>query len=299
MELCQESELTGQAPCLIADSVLLPGKQNDKGGPRLAGAGHPAVDIDKSSISRVKADSDLGCRPRADVITGKAIFWDTLYLIRLREDWDSRQSFHAKRLSEIRELDVQLRQAAAQSPDQAQVLTVPDLPERSKLGLRRQLSKLGVSKFMDKRHEAVQRYLDTLLSQISTISADRNLQAFFSEAASSRQDKELLDSMRLESRADISLKTLQGHWRQTGVEQDHIWTIEESGHVLLDGEHRAGLDVEATGDKMQLTIARADGRQVDLERSTAQHIFWHLPGEEDLEWTRDADLEKPGGAVLV
>lgn len=256
----------------------------------------PRSDFDgHSPTARTKSDSDLGCRPRADVITGKAIFWDTLYLIRLREDFDSRQSFHVKRLSEFRELDAQLREVAKKTP--AQALTVPELPEKSRLGLRRQLSKLGMSGFMDKRHEAVQGYLDALMMQIPSVSTDQTLQAFFCEARS-RQDNELLNTMRQECRSDVNLRTLKGHWQQKGSTEAHIWTIEETGQVLFDGEEGCGYYLVVQGEHLQLTISRADGRRVDIEKSTPHHIFWHIPGEEDLEWLRDMEFES-SSTVLV
>lgn len=221
---------------------------------------------------------ECGCHPRVDILAGKAIRGDTLYLIRLREDWDSLTSFLLRRLSEIQELDLHLREAQM-------CAKMPILPVTRRFSVRRQLSKLGMSRHLDKQQECVQQYMESMLAQFPSIVADRHLQNFFAPTVS-LLDKELLTTMLLASRSGINLGTLKGSWKPKGF--DYIWTIEQTGKALLDGRYcGVEFDITEQGEGLQYTLSRLDGWKVDIEKSTPQRLFWYLPGEADLEWIRE------------
>lgn len=229
---------------------------------------------------------------RADVITFKKVLGDTLYLVRLREDWDSLTSFHLKKLSEFEALDRCLRDTASSRPwGEAQIITIlPELPPQGTFGVRAQLSKIGMSCFLDRQHEDIQHYLDVLLAQVPNIAADSSLQGFFSSTRT-QQDDELLMRMLVEARAGIGLQTLVGTWQQKGL--GCTWTIDEAGKALLDGRRRGNqYDLLEQGGSVQLTISRLDGWKVDVEKSTTRHLFWRMPGETEMEWTRVEEAEE-------
>lgn len=242
---------------------------------------------------KVKSGSSAGSSRalRADIITAKQCRGETLYLIKLREDWDSITTFHLKALSEFVELDARLREASRSTSFETPVFTeIPDLPEQSRLGVRSLLSKVGLSRFLERQQQAVQHYLNVLLAQVSNTAADAHLQEFFS-GAKSPHIEELLNRMVLEARIGITLQALKGNWQQKGF--GYIWTVDESGKAFLDGQHRGSeYDLMERGDSLRSTISRSDGWQVDIEKSTTNHVFWYLPGEAELEWTRVEDLEK-------
>lgn len=237
---------------------------------------------------RAKSENLAGCKPRSDVITAKTVHGDTLYLIRLREDWDTLHTFHVKKLSEFKELDKALRESdkAAVAAGEERVITVlPDMPEEGRFGLRRQLSKIGMSGFLDRQHQAVQGYMDTIMSQIPGMQADRNLQLFFAGAKDPEQE-ELLQRWVVEVRSGINLSSMAGNWKPCGY--DHTWTIEESGKAMLDGVHRGTeYDLTESGQGLELAISRLDGWKVDIEKSSINHLFWYMPGQADLEWVRE------------
>merc|ERR1719336_87297 len=161
---------------------------------------------------------------------------------------------------------------------------IPELPEKSRLGVRRRLSQMGISGFLDRQHEGLQQYLARLLAQVPSLAADKDLQAFFTSVRS-RQDEELLQEMLIECRAGINLQSIKGEWQQQGSES--VWTVHETGMVLLDGEScGADYDLSERRDGVLLTISRPDGWKVDIERSTDKVLFWYKRGEEDLLWTR-------------
>lgn len=228
--------------------------------------------------------SQYDVSPKAEVIAAKALHSrETLYLIRLREDWDCLHSYHIKTLTEFRELDMRLRETCNFMPPEDRVIQqIPLLPEKSRFGLRGQLSKLGFGHFLDRQHEGIQNYISELLNQVPNTAADFNLQRFFSTPRTA-EDKAAIRMMVMECRQGICLKSLKGRWKQSS----HVWTIDETGRALLDGVHRgAGFDVVEQGEGLQMTIRRADGWRVDIEKSTAHTLYWFKPGYADLEWTK-------------
>lgn len=241
---------------------------------------------------REKAEYDV--HPKADVIAVRALHnRESLYLIRLREDLDSQYSYHLKTLQDFADFDENIKRVFAQTPPENRVFqTLPIMPERSRFGLRGQLSKLGFGRFMDRQHEMVQNYVDVLLNQVPNTAADYYLQNFF-VGVRTQEDQEMLRQMQFECRQEINMQTLKGHWRQGS----HVWTVDATGKALFDGEPRGPkFDWHASGEGLSLVIERADGWQIDIEKTTPNHLYWNKPGNVDLEWIRVGHEPKsPGG----
>merc|ERR1719356_523897 len=107
-----------------------------------------------------------------------------------------------------------------------------------------------------------------------------------------------MQAMIIECRAGTSVRAIKGDWQQKGT--DNVWSIHETGLVLLDGEACGpDYDLSERGDGMLLTISRRDGWKVDIERSTDRVLWWYKQGEEDLQWLRSRPPEGAPGGDLV
>jgi len=233
----------------------------------------------KSQAMALPAEAGtFACRPQIDVLISKTVPGDTLYLLRLREDFDSRISYHLKSLTQLREFDARLKAEA-----DPQVLgEILNLPAKGRLGLRRQLSKLGVSHFLERQHEGIQQYLETLVAQVPAISADKNLQSFLS-GSKTPEGERLINMFLLEARGGLSISSLGGTWRQEG--SDRTWSVNDKGEASLDGEYTSNT-LSEQGEGLDRVISRRDGWKMDMEKSTARRLYWCLPGEVDDEWHR-------------
>jgi len=251
----------------------------------------PPVDVGDSEGARTFVpQNDL--QLRVDVLSGKSIYWDTGYLIRLREDWDTIESFHFKRYSELCELDEQLRNAIKEGAAGAQMFTMPDLPaKRGWFGRRGSRKQAQVDdRFADEQHAGMQRYLEELLGQVPSISVDRNLQSFFS-SEKSRQDMENLNALLLERRSRISLETMTGSWDRKGIQC--TWIVDRSGDVVVEGPQRdVPFKLSMTGEGLSRKILRPDGYKLDIEKCSHMHLFWRKDGESDLHWYRQAERDR-------
>jgi len=238
----------------------------------------------KSQAMALPAEAGtFACRPQIDVLISKTVPGDTLYLLRLREDFDSRISYHLMSLTQLREFDARLKAEA-----DPQVLgEILNLPAKGRLGLRRQLSKLGVSHFLERQHEGIQQYLETLVAQVPAISADKNLQSFLS-GAKTPEGERLINMFLLEARGGLSISSLGGTWRQEG--SDRTWSVNDKGEASLDGEYASlKYDLSEQGEGLDRIIiwrSRRDGWKLDMEKSSARRLYWRLAGEADVEWQR-------------
>jgi len=225
------------------------------------------------------ASSFFAGQPKVDVIMSKTVPSDTLYLLRLREDMDSRTTFHLKSLTQFREFDARLRAEA-----DPQVLSeFVDLPANGRIGLRRQLSKVGWSHFLERQHEGVEQYLQTLIGQVSTVAVDKNLQGFFSGSRTPAGER-LINAFLLEARGGRSISSFAGVWKCEGGQ--NVWMLSETGEATLNGQPNSAYNLSEHGEGVDRRIVRCDGWQMDLERSSTECIYWHHPGSEDEGWRR-------------
>lgn len=241
---------------------------------------------------RARVESSFACQPQVDLIMSKNVPGDTLYLLRLREDLDSRTSFHLKSLTQFREFHAHL----CAEVDPQVLVPILDIP-KGRFGVRRQLSKVGMSHFLDRQHEGIEEYLQALIDQISTIAADKNLQGFFA-GAKTPEGERLINTFLLEIRGGRTLSSFAGIWKQVG--EHDLWTIRETGEIMFNGQccdNTHGLCEH--GEGVDRRISRGDGWQLDMERSTTQRIYWHRAGCEDVQWTQVAVPFKvsPAGAI--
>jgi len=239
------------------------------------------------AIQANMADNISGSKPRADVLKHMPAGTDTLYLIRLREDFDTMQSYFIKKMSDFKTLNEKVVADDKVTPaDKKCIQVVPTFPEESRFGLRRQLSKLGVSDFMDRQTSQVHQYLSQLVAQVPNMAADKNVQEFFS--GKTPEDEDMIKRLLAEVRAGMCLAALNGKWRPKDL--DHVWTIEFTGKALLDGQY-CGIEYDLLEKQEggRTIITRLDGWAVDVERSAADHLVWTFPGQDDLDWIREPE----------
>jgi len=215
---------------------------------------------------------------------------DVAYLIRVREDWGTRVSYHVKYMKDF-ELLYKLLKAASEAEvgEGSAISVLPELPASgSRFGFRRNMSALGVGNFLDKQHGGLQEFLSTIFSQIPNLSADSNLQEFFPDEVPEK-DQDQYKGMMLEAHASPTLAQVKGNWRVPG--SDRLWTVDEKGIALLDGKHRGvEYDVKEEGTKTEHRIFRTDGWEVDICRSTPELLIWTLDlGDDELVWAREPE----------
>jgi len=244
-----------------------------------------------ASQGRPRADSENmpGCKPKADILCNQKVKGDVAYLIRVREDWGTRQSYHVKYMKDFEVLHKLLKAASETEGTKAAITEFSDLPySGSRFGFRRNLSALGVGSFLDKQHDGLQEYLSTIFSQIPNLSADSNLQDFFPDDVPEK-DMDQHKAMMLEAHSSPTLAMAKGNWRVPG--SDRLWTVDEKGIALLDGKHRgAEYDLKEEGSKVDIRIFRADGWEVDICRSTPDVLIWTLNyGDDELVWAREPE----------
>lgn len=240
---------------------------------------------------RVESENVPGCKPKGDILLNQKVKGDVAYLIRLREDFDTRITFHIKYMKDFELLDKLLRAAAEAEGSESAISVLPDLPTSgSRFGFRRNMSALGVGNFLDRQHEGLQNYISTICSQIPNLSADSNLQDFFPDDIPEK-DMDQYKIMMLETHSSPTLAQVKGNWRVPGSER--LWTVDEKGIALLDGKHRgAEYDIKEEGTKLELKIFRADGWEVDICRSTPDLMIWKLDtSDEELVWAREPEAK--------
>lgn len=227
-----------------------------------------------------------GYTPKCDFLCSSEGAGGVTYLLRLREEMDTKVTYHLKKMTQFQELDKNLRADISKT-----IAVIPELPKSgSRMGFRRRMSALGASDFSQNLFEGLRTYFEEIMCQIPSVSAVPNLRAFFTEQRLSPTDTELLFSLRNVVRDNLSLETIEGYWKVPGSQR--IWFIEETGRCLLDGKHRGEqFDLHQTGTGLKMVISRTDGWQIDLERSNEDLLIWTRPGTEDeeLEWEREDD----------
>lgn len=233
-----------------------------------------------AELQRGRAKTSFAYRAQIDVLTSKPVPGDTLYLLRLREDFGSRISYHLKSMTQFREFDARLRAEA----DPQVFKEILDLPANGRLGLRRQLSKVGFGDFLERQQDGIQQYIEILVHQVPAISADKNLQSFLSGAVTPEGER-LINMFLSEARGGLSISSLVGTWRQE--DSNRTWSVNDRGEASLLGDttgHK--FDLLERGQGLDRIISSRDGWKVDLEKSTPHHLYWCLPGEADVEWQR-------------
>lgn len=242
---------------------------------------------------RAQSENEPGCKPKADILLGKKVHADVAYLIRLREDWDTRVTFHIKSMKDFEELNKKLKAASESETKECAIAVLPELPiSGSRFGIRRNLSALGVGSFLDRQHEGLQQYIQTILLQVPNLSADENLQAFFPDEVPPG-DIPLHKAMKADIFSSPTLAQIKGFWRVPG--SDRIWTIEESGRALLDNKWRGEeYDLHEHGTVgIDLAVDRTDGWAIDIPRSSKDQLIWSFAGgeaEDELVWNREPDV---------
>jgi len=253
-------------------------------------------------VKHIHADS-AGCPFSVDIIDVRNIDGEIVYLLRLMETCEMKRTYFLKRYDDFKRLVEELRDIEQNRclGDLPIFAHLPALPTNGRFGFRRSLSKLGVSDFINRQRQDLQQCIDTLLRQVPDLNANRQLQTFFCSPGKStfgasnlveeqglEQEKLLMNTMIAETRAFVTLETLQGYWRLTTSQR--TWQVFPDGIATLDGRHRGHqYDFIESGSGAERRIMRPDGWEIDLDRSTDQRLIWIFPGQAEVEWSRVDD----------
>jgi len=92
--------------------------------------------------------------------------------------FEDSERFYLKRYGDFKELYSGLKEKIEEGHAEV-VMTLPELPSEERFGIRRSLSNLGMSSFMQERREALQSYLDTILKQTPKLDSEPLVAEFF------------------------------------------------------------------------------------------------------------------------
>jgi hypothetical protein len=103
-----------------------------------------------------------------------------------RQDYDKftfedSERFYLKRYGDFKDLYAGLKAKVDNGASPIKVL--PEIPADETFGFRRTLSSIGMSSFMQKRQDGLQKYLNTALAQVELIESETVLAEFFGNSA--------------------------------------------------------------------------------------------------------------------
>lgn len=228
-----------------------------------------------------------GAAPKIDVLSVIQTGADVAYLVRVREDWGTRQHYHIKRMTDFQELDDKLRKEVDKRASPIKLL--PNLPAKGSLmGVRSRLSSLGLSPFLDNQLAGIQAYCDGIAVQLPSLSADSLVQHFFEETnVVSDKDQSTYVKLVQAAMAQPTLKTIVGKWT---IDDGPVWEVFPEGKVTLNGTAMpADYKLYEVGEGIDRILERGDGWTVDLAKSTDDTLYWSFRGqieEGDLIWKR-------------
>merc|ERR1740123_474158 len=162
--------------------------------------------------------------------------------------------------------------------EQGAITHLPDLAEEDTGGM---FSRADYAK----QRVHLQDFMNQVLAQLPDLSSEPLLKQFFEKVAFADERRGLLDDAIFESGADVNMDTIAGYWKLK--DSTHLWCIESDGRATLNGKHRGDeYDVVERGRGFERVLTRKDGWSIDLQKSTANTLFWHSCTFREMEWTR-------------